>query len=134
MSQRLKQYLNDVMDDKNLRILEISKELNLQDRFQSMAQDLNITEETLEYCLKEIATVLLEDSTNYGCLVTLLLFSRELDSYHSTYSTWYRRRMMIEALHNIFLEYSNRMYKKQVHYFWEYALILFVFSLILILF
>ena len=133
MSERLKQYLNDVMDDKNTAILEMSKDLRLQARFQSMIQDLNISEQTLECCLKEIATSLLEDSMNTGYLVSLLLFSRELDSFHLTYSAWYRRDMLIETLHNIFLEYTNRLYKK-CYYFLRYPLVLLVFFLILILF
>ena len=134
MSQRLKRYLDDVMDGNNTAILEISQDLSLQNRFKSLVKDLNITEQTLECCLKEIATVLLEDSVNYGCLVSLLLFSREFDSYHSTHSVWYRRYMLIETLHDIFLEYSNRLYKKQCYYFCKYSLLLLVFSLILILF
>ena len=135
MSQRLKRYLNDVLDGENMITGEMSNDLNLHDRFQSMIQDLNITEQTFECCLKEIATVLLEDSMNHGRLVTLLLFSRELDSYHSMHSTsWYRRSMLIETLHNIFLEYSNRIYRKKCYYFCKYSLLLLVFSLILILF
>ena len=135
MSQRLKRYLNDVLDGENMITGEMSNDLNLHDRFQSMIQDLNITEQTFECCLKEIATVLLEDSMNHGCLATLLLFSRELDSYYSMHSTsWYRRSMLIETLHNIFLEYSNRIYKKQCYDFCKYSLLLLVFSLILILF
>ena len=114
---------------------EMLNDLNLHDRFQSMIQDLNITEQTFECCLKEIATVLLEDSMNHGRLITLLLFSRELDSYHSMHSTsWYRRSMLIETLHNIFLEYSNRIYKNQGYYFLEYSFILLLFSCLLILF
>ena len=105
MSQRLKRYLNDVLDGENMITGEMSNDLNLHDRFQSMIQDLNITEQTFECCLKEIATVLLEDSMNHGCLVTLLLFSRELDSYHSMHSAWYRRSMLIETLHNIQKQY-----------------------------
>ena len=135
MSQRLKRYLNDVLDGENMIVGEMSNDLNLHDRFQSMIKDLNITEQTLECCLKEIATVLLEDSNNHGCLAILLLFSRELDSYHSMHSgKWYRRSMLIETLHNIFLEYSNKIYKNKGYYFLECSFILFVFSFILLLF
>ena len=88
MSQRLKRYLDDVMDGNNTAILEISQDLSLQNRFKSLVKDLNITEQTLECCLKEIATESLEDVVNYGCIVSLLLFSREFDSYHSTHSVW----------------------------------------------
>ena len=131
MSLKLKRYhLDDVMDDgNNTAILGISQDdlMSLQNGFKSssLVKDLNITEQTLECCLKEIATVLLEDSVNYGCLVSLLLFSREFDSYHSTHSVWYRRYMLIETLHDIFLEYS----KKQCYYFCKYSLLLLVFSL-----
>ena len=134
MSLKLKRYhLDDVMDDgNNTAILGISQDdlMSLQNRFKSsLVKDLNITEQTLECCLKEIATVLLEDSVNYGCLVSLLSFSREFDSYHSTHSVWYRRCMLIETLHDIFLEYSNRIYKKQCYYFCKHSLLLLVFSL-----
>ena len=60
MSQRLKRYLDDVMDGNNTAILEISQDLSLQNRFKSLVKDLNITEQTLECCLKEIATVYLK--------------------------------------------------------------------------
>ena len=132
MSQRLKQYLNDVMDDENTVILEMSKDLCVQARFQSMIQDLNIySEQTLECCLTETAAELLKDSMNTGYLVSLLLFSRELDSFHSTYSAWYRRDMLIETLHNIFLAYTNRLYKKYYH-FLRYPIVLLAFSLVYI--
>ena len=134
MSQRLKRYLDDVMNGNNTEILKVSQDLSLQNHLKSMVKDLNITEQTLECCLKEIATVLLEDSVNYGCLVSLLLFSREFDSYHSTHSVWYRRYMLIETLHDIFLEYSNRIYKNQGYYFLEYSFILLLSSFLIILF
>ena len=118
-------YLNDVLNGENITILEMAEDLNFRDRFHSMIQDLNITEQTLDCCLKEIATVLLEDSANIGCLVSFLLFSIELDSFHSTYSAWYRRDMLIETLHNILLDYNfkSNIYKKS-YYFWRSPIIL----------
>ena len=74
--------------------------------------------------------VILEDSMNTGYLVSLLFFSEELDSFHSTYSAWYRRDMLIETLHNIFLEYTNRLYKKCYYFLSSFT----GFFLILILF
>ena len=57
MSQRLKQYLNDVFDGKNMNILEIRKDPNLQNRYQSIIESLNITDnQTLERCMKIIAS------------------------------------------------------------------------------
>ena len=137
MSERSKQFLNDVLDRKNSIINEIFKDLNSQERFQSIIKDLNLTEQTFECGLKEIAALVLSDSMNNGCFVSLLIFSMELDSFHSVYSAWYRRDMLIETLHKIFLESSIRpkqLYKKEDYYFWEYTLILFVCSVVLILF
>ena len=134
MSQRLKRYLNDVLDGKNMNILEVSQDLCLHNRLQLMVKNLNITEESFESCMKNIASELLKDPINKSYFLTLLLFSKELDSYHSMHSTsWYTRDKLLVILHDIFLEYSNRIYKKQRHYFWEYILILLISSLICIL-
>ena len=134
MSQRLKRYLNDVLDGKNMNILEVSQDLCLQNRLQLMVKNLNITEQSFKSCMKNIASELLKDPIKKSYVLTLLLFSKELDSYHSMHSTsWYTRDKLIVILHDIFLEYGNRIYKKQRHYFWEYFLILLITSLICIL-
>ena len=109
MSQRLKQYLNDVFDGKNMIIVKISQDSNLQMRYQSMVKDLKITKQSLAHCLKEIGTVLLKDPMNNGYIVSLLLFSMELDSYHSLHSSsWYRRDILVETLHDIFSNPSKQ--------------------------
>ena len=109
MSQRLKQYLNYVFDGKNMIIVEISQDSNLQMRYQSMVKDLKITKQSLAHCLKEIGTVLLKDPMNNGYIVSLLLFSMELDSYHSLHSSsWYRRDILVETLHDIFSNPSKQ--------------------------
>ena len=134
MSQRLKRYLNDVLDGKNMNILEVSQDLRLQKRLQLMVKNLNITEQSFESCMKNVASELLKDQIKKSYVLTLLLFSKELDSYHSMHSTsWYTRDKLLVILHDIFLEYGNRIYKKQHHYFWEYFLILLITSLICIL-
>ena len=104
MSQRLKRYLNDVFDGKNMNILEMSKDPNLQNRYQSMIKTLNITDkQTLERCMKIIASESLKPPMKDGHIVSLILFSVELDSYHSIHnSSWYRRDMLVETLYDIF--------------------------------
>ena len=131
MSEGLKQYLNDVFDGKNTTILEISQDLNSQNRFQSMVKDLKITEQSLERSIKNIASMLLKDSTNTGCVVSLLLFSMELDSYHSIHSSsWYRRDMLVEILYDIL---SNPSKQKDSNLFRICSFISFVCLTMLIL-
>ena len=139
MSQRLKQYLNDVFDGKNMVIVEISQDSNLQMRYQSMVKNLKITKQSLAHCLKEIGTVLLKDPMNNGYIVSLLLFSMELDSYHSLHSSsWYRRDILVEILHDLFLCYDIQPINVDKHansnLFWSYSfIILFVYMTMLIL-
>ena len=131
MSEGLKQYLNDVFDGKNTTILEISQDLNSQNRFQSMVRDLKITEQSIDRSVKSIASMLLKDSTNIGCVVSLLLFSMELDSYHSTHSSsWYRRDVLVETLHDIL---SNPSKEKDSNFFRICSFISFVSLTMLIL-
>ena len=131
MSEGLKQYLNDVFDGKNTTILEISQDLNSQNRFQSMVKDLKITEQSLERSIKNIASILFKDSTNSGCIVSLLLFSMELDSYHSIHSSsWYRRDMLVEILYDIL---SNPSKQKDSNLFRICSFISFVCFTMLIL-
>ena len=132
MSQRLKQYLNDGFDGKNMNILEMSKDPNLQNRYQSMIKTLNITDkQTLERCMKIIASESLKPPMKDGHIVSLILFSVELDSYHSIHnSSWYRRDMLVETLHDIF---SNASKQEDSNLFGICSLILFVCMTMLIL-
>ena len=132
MSQRLKQYLNDAFDGKNMNILEMSKDPNLQNRYQSMIKTLNITDkQTLERCMKIIASESLKPPMKDGHIVSLILFSVELDSYHSIHnSSWYRRDMLVETLHDIF---SNASKQEDSNLFGICSLILFVCMTMLIL-
>ena len=132
MSQRLKRYLNDVFDGKNMNILEMSKDPNLQNRYQSMIKTLNITDkQTLERCMKIIASESLKPPMKDGHIVSLILFSVELDSYHSIHnSSWYRRDMLVETLHDIF---SNASKQEDSNLFGICSLILFVCMPMLIL-
>ena len=132
MSQRLKQYLNDAFDGKNMNILEMSKDPNLQNRYQSMIKTLNITDkQTLERCMNIIASESLKPPMKDGHIVSLILFSVELDSYHSIHnSSWYRRDMLVETLHDIF---SNASKQEDSNLFGICSLILFVCMTMLIL-
>ena len=125
MSQQLKQYLNDVFDGKNMNILEISKDPNLQNRYQSIIKSLNITDnQTLERCMKIIASESLKPPMKDGHIASLILFSMELDSYHSINSTsWYRRHILIEILHDI-LYHSSK--EKESNVFGIFSFVLFV--------
>ena len=132
MSQRLKRYLSDAFDGKNMNILEMSKDPNLQNRYQSMIKTLNITDkQTLERCMKIIASESLKPPMKDGHIVSLILFSVELDSYHSIHnSSWYRRDMLVETLHDIF---SNASKQEDSNLFGICSLILFVCMTMLIL-
>ena len=132
MSQRLKQYLNDVFDGKNMNILEIGKDPNLQNRYQSIIKSLNITDnQTLERCMKIIASESLKPPMKDGHIASLILFSMELDSYHSINSTsWYRRHILIEILHDI-LYLSSK--EKKSNAFGIFSFVLFVCMSMLLL-
>ena len=132
MSQRLKQYLNDVFDGKNMNILEIRKDPNLQNRYQSIIKSLNITDnQTLERCMKIIASESLKPPMKDGHIASLILFSMELDSYHSINSTsWYRRHILIEILHDI-LNHSSK--EKESNVFGIFSFVLFVCMSMLLL-
>ena len=132
MSARLEQYINDILDGENAIIEGIAEDLNVQDRYRSMIHDLRITEQTLDSSLKEISASLFADSTNNGSVVSFLLFSKELDSFHAVHSTWYRRAMLINTLRDIFIEYTDKIIDKN-DYIPGLSLILIVISLILIL-
>ena len=112
-------------------IIAISNDSTFKGKFRSLARNFQATEQSLESCLKGIATSLLVKPTNNGCLVALLLLSLELDSSHSTHSVWYKRDVLIETLYNIFTEY-NDIFHKMNYYFQGLSFILLVFSLILI--
>ena len=132
MSQRLKQYLNDVFDGKNMDILEIRKDPNLQNRYQSIIKSLNITDnQTLERCMKIIASESLKPPMKDGHIASLILFSMELDSYHSINSTsWYGRHVCIEILHDILNQSSK---EKDSNLFGICSFVLFVCMSMLLL-
>lgn len=134
--QQLKGFLNNVLERKNETINTIYNDSKYEKQLKTMVEDLEITEQSFECILRRIATTVLSNSKNNGCFVSLLLFSIELNTFHSTYSTWYRRDMLVEMLYDIFLK-SNNQYnicKLERFNFWQYTLFLFFCSIIVILF
>ena len=129
----LRQFIIDVLDGQNSIIDKISKDFNHKEQLQTMVKELSLTEQSFEASVMMIATILLpQDSKNNGCFASLLIFSIELDSFHSLNSSWYRRDMLIETLNNILLD--SKHCKRNEYSFWEYTFILFVCLTFLILF
>ena len=120
----LKQFIINVLDGRNSLINEISVDFNKKEQFQKMVDDLCLTEETFEPTLKRLAKSLL--LKNNGHLTVLLLFSMELDSFHSLNSSWYKRDMLIETLYNILLDVE----RIEAYAFWKGTFI--ICSIILI--
>ena len=129
----LKQFIINVLDGRNSLINKISTDFNKKEQFQKMIDDLCLTEQSFEPQLKRIASLLLSNSKNNGRLTVLLLFSMELDSFHSlNNSSWYKRDMLIETLYNILLD-RKRIEEEEEYPFWEYTLILSICSIVLII-
>ena len=127
----LKQFVINVLDGRNSLINKISTDFNKKEQFQKIINDLCLTEETFEPALKSLAKSLLLRKNN-GRLTALLLFSMELDSFHSLNSSWYKRDMLIETLYNILLD--RKHIEEEEYSFWKYTIILFVCLTFLILF
>ena len=125
----LKQFVINVLDGRNSLINKISADFNKKEKFQKIIDDLCLTEETFEPTLKRLAKSLL--LKNNGHLTVLLLFSMELDSFYSLNSSWYKRDMLIETLYNILLDI--KCIEEKEYPFWEYTLILFICSIVLII-
>ena len=133
MSQRLKQFLIDVMDEKNAMINEMSNDLYYKQQFEVMVKDMAFTEQSFEPDLKKIASILLKNSTNNKYVIPLILFCIHVDKFHSTYSNWYNRDMLIDILYKIFVAQHGYRTKLK-YYFWKYAFLLFIDSIVFIYF
>ena len=122
-SCKLKQFLIDVLDGRNSFINKVSKDLDLKEQLKMLVNDLSLTEHSFQPKLDTIVTLLLSNSMSNGCWVSLLLFSMELDSYHSLNSPWYRRQMLIETLYNNKL-LNSKFSKEEEYSFWVYVVII----------
>ena len=128
MTQRLKQFLDDALDGKNVIINEISNDPYYKHQIEVMVKDMTFTKQSFEPNMKEIASLVLKRSTNYRYVIPLLLFGIHLDKYHSTYSTWYRRTLLVDILYEICVEQHNKKY-----YYWSGTFILLIGSIIFII-
>ena len=135
MSQELKMYIQDVLNGKNLYVTELYKDVESRKKLNKMVIDLNISKSSLKRSMQIIASKLFKNSPNRGHITSFLLFSMELDSHLST-STWYKRDMLIDLLHKIFLSHNiqpNKLYK-QKDFFWGSPFIFFSIIFLLIIF
>ena len=136
MSERLKQFLNDVLDGKNKFIKKVlSNDSSLQGRYRTMVINLQLSDHTLDCCLKGIADSLFKNSVNNGSLVSLLMFSKELDNFHRAHSRWYKRTMLLDILCDIFEANAHIFHKSKPGWvsFLDISLYLFTFYVIFVI-
>ena len=75
-----------------------------------------------------IITIVLCNSKNSGSLASLLIFCMELDSFSSPQQFLVQKRYANSALS----ECDYELYDREEYSFWEYTLILFLYSIVLI--
>ncbi len=137
MSKRkLKQYITDVLDGKDAEILHLTKELNAEDRYRILIDRLNMTEQTFAATLSRICDFLF--SNKCGCrgyYTSLLIFSIELDTFHTKNSPWYSRDMLVETLIIIFLKNKYTRGGQEgcyLEYIWISSILLIIIAFILL--
>ena len=106
MSERLRSYITDVLYGKDETIVNISNNLGDKRRCRSIIEELNLTEETFESTLERISNIYFSYPKKDGgaYYIPLLLFSIELDAFHTIHSSWYNTDMLVEALISIFIK------------------------------
>ena len=131
MSKRLKQYLFDVLDGKNEILNGIAYDSYYKEQFESMVEDFVFTEQSFEADLLKTVTILLQNSTDNKYVIALLLYAIHLDLYHSKYSSWYKRDMLIDVLFSIIMNHYKYCTKQKIC---NYTFFLFICSIVFILF
>ena len=131
MSKRLKQYLVDALDGKNKILNKIANDHHYKEQLESMVEDFVFTEQPFEADLLKTATKLLQNSTNNKYVIVLLLYAIHLDLYHSKYSSWYKRDVLVDVLFCIIINHSRYCIKQK---FCNYTFFLFICSIVFILF
>ena len=131
MSKRLKQYLVDVLDGKNEILNEIAYDPYYKEQLESMVEDFVFTEQSFEADLLKTATILLQNSTDNRYVIALLLYAIHLDLYHSKYSSWYKRDVLIDVLFSIIMNHYKYCTKQKIC---NYTFFLFICSIVFILF
>lgn len=136
MSERLKQFLDDVLEGRNKSFEEIlNNDRSLQRRYRTMMLNLELSELTLDCCLKEIAESLFKESGNNGSVISLLMLAKVLDNFHTAHSTWYRRTLLIDILCDIFEANAHIFHKIKPEWasFVDISLYLFTFFVIFVI-
>ena len=131
MSKRLKNYLLDVLDGKNEILNEIAYNSHYKEQLESMIEDFVFTEQSFEADLLKTATILLQNSTDNRYVIALLLYAIHLDLYHSKYSSWYKRDVLIDVLFSIIMNHYRYCTKQKIC---NYTFFLFICSIVFILF
>ena len=131
MSKRLKNYLLDVLDGKNEILNEIAYDSHYKEQLESMIEDFVFTEQSFEADLLKTATILLQNSTDNRYVIALLLYAIHLDLYHSKYSSWYKRDVLIDVLFSIIINHYKYCTKQKIC---NYTFFLFICSIVFILF
>ena len=131
MSKRLKQYLVDALDGKNEILNKIANDHHYKEQLESMVEDFVFTEQSFEADLLKTATKLLQNSTNNKYVIVLLLYAIHLDLYHSKYSSWYKRDVLIDVLFSIIMNHYKYCTKQKIY---NYTFLLFICSIVFILF
>ena len=128
--QQLKEFLNNVLERKHKTMNTIYDDNSNQivKRLKRVVEDLGIIEENFETTVTEIVTMTLEESKNNGYIVSVLIFSMELDAYLTkNSSSWYKRSVLIETLIPLLCKHR----KNQLSC--EYLFILIISSIVILL-
>ena len=74
MTHRLKQFLDDALDEKNVIMNKILNDPYYKQQIEVMVKDMTFTKQSFEPNMKEIASLVLKRSTNDRYVIPLLLF------------------------------------------------------------
>ena len=101
VQEQLKELLYNVLEKKNKTMNTIYNDNSnkIIKQLKPVVKDLEIIEENFETTVTEIVTMTLEESKSNGYIVSVLIFSMELDAYLiKNSSLWYKRSVLIETL------------------------------------
>ena len=125
MSERLRSRITDILHGKDEEILTMTNDLRDKYPCRSIIEGLNLTEETFESALERITDTYFsypaKDGRTY--YIPLLLFSIELDAFHTIHSSWYNTDMLVEALISIFIKSNYTLSDSRNYYYYSYTCI-----------
>ena len=126
---KLKQFITNVLDGKDERIMHMSKDVRA--RCREMAIHLNVTEKTFQKTLEGICNDLFTHECTTGTYVSLLTFCIELDEIHMDKSSWYRRDVMVDILITELLKAERKKNSQYLNSISWYSILL-VISIVLL--